>query len=225
MLNHISSLTEAKRCLLITSKTTGTPGIRGIKAEIFEALVSMRYTVPEVAMGINSDVSYEKVANEIERFHKFDVAFIDPFHTYEYSLKTLDLGVIMVKDSAWIVVHDCFPPYELTQENYVEGPWCGSTYQAFIDFASQTDRAWFVINADFGIGILAPRKTSNLLKGGDLYARFKWALLGDKRKRERLLSRDAPKIFRLIDEKGFYDVFSKLFHNQLVILSNFQEIN
>jgi hypothetical protein len=87
-----------------------------------------------------------------------DVVFVDPWHTYEASLLSLQIGVQMVERGGYLIVHDCFPPRaDLISPTLTEfNNWSGETWRAFADFASglPATAKWFVIDADTGVGVV-----------------------------------------------------------------------
>jgi nucleotide-binding universal stress UspA family protein len=164
LLSALSIHAAARRCLLLTAGTTGHPTARRISIKQFETLLSVQFRVSQSSDP--KDRSYrslDEVAAELKSLAKFDIVFVDPHHSYEDSIKALDLAEAVLDGDGWMIVHDCFPPYHLTAIDYRPGQWCGSTYAAFRDFAATSGRAWLVIDSDFGLGILGPSDTGQYI--------------------------------------------------------------
>jgi len=164
LIHHLAEMTRARRCLLVTSETCGNPALAGVSLVHFDTLVSLQYAKPDDP-NLEGPIKQtaETVAGEVERLGQFDVAFLDPYHSYSASRRELQLFVASAADHGWTVVHDCYPPPELTPDSYVDGAWCGSTYAAFRDVVSPTDRAWFVIDTDFGLGVIGPQGSARCI--------------------------------------------------------------
>jgi len=87
---------------------------------------------------------------------KYDLIFVDSFHTYECSMRDLLLARALMAERGTIVVHDCNPfDEDLASPTYRPGPWCGATYAAFIDFMlNSRDLEHRTIDDDVGLGIV-----------------------------------------------------------------------
>ncbi len=96
-----------------------------------------------------------------------ELVFIDCWHSYDDSVRVLELALSMLPRGGFIVMHDCDPP-----DAEVAGPapehgggeyWCGDSWRAFVDVtASLVGCEWFVVESDFGIGVITvapPRRT------------------------------------------------------------------
>jgi hypothetical protein len=103
-------------------------------------------------------------SNEVLRpFHeqrrRFDMIFVDSFHTYEDSRRDLELTLPLLKSDGVIVVHDCHPvDREAVKPQFRPGEWFGHTYLAFLDFArGHPELEHCVVDTDYGCGILRHR--------------------------------------------------------------------
>jgi len=87
---------------------------------------------------------------------KYDLIFVDSFHTYECSMRDLLLARTLLTERGTIVVHDCNPYDEdLASPTYRPGAWCGTTYAALIDFIlNSSDLVHCTIDDDVGLGII-----------------------------------------------------------------------
>ena len=101
----------------------------------------------------NGDHLFSKLMRSGE---KFDVVFIDSYHTYAASLRDLVYGLQLVNENGILLVHDCFPPDEsYTSPEFVPGEWCGLTFAAYLDIVLFKSGIHYVtIDSDFGCGII-----------------------------------------------------------------------
>lgn len=101
----------------------------------------------------NGEELYEKLMRSGE---KFDVVFVDPYHTYTESLRDLVYGLHLVKPNGIVLVHDCFPPNEFSASpSFISGEWCGLTFVAFLDIVLfNPEFQYFTINSDYGCGVI-----------------------------------------------------------------------
>jgi hypothetical protein len=88
-----------------------------------------------------------------------DIVFLDPWHTYDDSLRLLQLGYAMVAPGGYLVVHDCNPDqYEFTATlpESCAVCWCGDTWRAFVDFTANlpADTEWWILASDLGVGVI-----------------------------------------------------------------------
>lgn len=92
----------------------------------------------------------------IEQDKKYDLVFVDSYHTYEASRRDLELALLVLKPTGTIVVHDCNPPMEIyTCPESMQGNWTGVTYLAFLDFVRETvNLDYCVVDMDWGCGVV-----------------------------------------------------------------------
>lgn len=218
LLRDLAVATRAKRCLLATSQTTGNPLLSRVEVGLFETLVSMQYGVGASDGGNHTFRSIEEATREVLRLGQFDVAFVDPFHTYDASLEAFRVFGECTRRSGWLVAHDCFPPFGLAADTFQPGPWCGSTYAAFRDTAVLSGRAWLVIDDDFGLGVLGPQGTSHLIRH-DVPASVAeaWDRADITTKRE-LLRDHGPQVMRVVSPKRAPEVLAGLLSGASVAL-------
>lgn len=97
--------------------------------------------------------SLKKISDEGRRF---DIALVDSWHEYETSWRDLVEGFRLIREGGTLVVHDCLPPRsEIAVPNYIQGEWCGVSYQAYVDFISQRhDLAVYTVDTDYGCGVI-----------------------------------------------------------------------
>jgi hypothetical protein len=156
----VNSLISSGDCVAsLTSFTTGTPGLLGIDLTHVSLFLSLRYSVAEQNLSGHMQSVDELEARIEELGTVFDVIFIDPWHTFEDSFRMLDIAARFTKSSGYIVVHDCLPTNVSLSPSYVEGRWSGETYVAFRCWVSGQNRDWFVLDDDFGVGVVGPDLT------------------------------------------------------------------
>jgi hypothetical protein len=65
-------------------------------------------------------------------------------------------GFRLIRQGGTLVVHDCLPPRsEIAVPNYIQGEWCGVSYQAYVDFISERhDLAVYTVDTDYGCGVI-----------------------------------------------------------------------
>lgn len=219
LLHAVAKATGAKRCLLVTTGVTGNPALAGIGIGQFETLVSLRYGGPEIDE-LARLRSLEVVAREARRLGQFDVAFMDPHHTYRSSVAAFRHVGRRTRRSGWLIAHDCYPPYELAAETIRpgQGAWCGSTYAAFRDVALPSGRAWFVVDDDYGLGVLGPKNTGHLIRQDTpaaLAAQWRRADIDAKRE---LLRESGAQLMRAVPAERVGDMMARLIRNEPVDL-------
>jgi hypothetical protein len=88
-----------------------------------------------------------------------DIVFVDPWHTYDDSLRVLQLGYGMVSPGGYLVVHDCNPgqsEFTVMLPEHCAVCWCGDTWRAFVDFTANlpADTEWWTLASDLGVGVI-----------------------------------------------------------------------
>ncbi len=91
-----------------------------------------------------------------ERRLRYDVILVDPWHSYEASVRDLAAGYYLLAEGGAMIVHDCLPTGEdqVTPE-FHRGLWCGLTYKAYLDFVIKySPLDYYTIDTDFGCGLI-----------------------------------------------------------------------
>jgi len=99
----------------------------------------------------------------IDKNQKYDVIFVDPFHTVEHTIRDLEAALSLLSSTGIIIVHDCFPDSKALIGPWKEGDWCGQTYEGYIRFLLKNSHFEnFVFNIDYGCGIIRPHYKSTI---------------------------------------------------------------
>ena len=126
-----------------------------IERVVYCATVDFDDGLPVTGMSFSDDsrVGLEALTNSSQRF---DVIFVDPWHTYESSHRDIKSALGLLEPGGVIVVHDCLPPnLEIADPEFRPGSWSGHTYLAFLDIVREhTEVAFSVIDTDFGCGVI-----------------------------------------------------------------------
>ena len=118
-------------------------------------LINLRYDTN--IEPIDYDVGIEKYKN-----NKYDIIFIDSYHTFEQSVQDIEFAYSLLNDNGFIIIHDCAPTNINLIGNYKSNAWCGQTYSAFIHFRMNTPYIKSnVVNVDFGCGIISKNNLNN----------------------------------------------------------------
>jgi hypothetical protein len=88
---------------------------------------------------------------------RFDLVFVDPWHTYESSLRDILFGLQMIKGDGVVLIHDCNPPNATCAQLEVSPEeWCGLTFAAYLDVVLFTEGIHNVtVDTDYGCGIIS----------------------------------------------------------------------
>ncbi|MEI8191118.1 MAG: class I SAM-dependent methyltransferase, partial [candidate division NC10 bacterium] len=125
---------------------------------------------------ITSDEFFMKHA-EFAGMQRIDVALVDGLHTYAQSLSDVEHCLEFLKPRGVIVMHDCNPETEdigrtansqdeALKLNYPNQgrTWCGDVWRAVVHLRSlRADLRVFVVDCDYGIGIVTPGKAESML--------------------------------------------------------------
>ncbi len=117
---------------------------------------------------ITSDGFFKEMHAENPNFpfaKKFDVIFIDGLHLADQVEKDILNSLVFIKDSGFIVLHDCNPPTEFhARESFsfrnspARGFWNGTTWKAFYKFRYHNELYSICFDTDWGIGVISKTK-------------------------------------------------------------------
>ena len=92
----------------------------------------------------------------------FDIIFIDGLHISEQVTKDIHNSLKALNPGGVIVMHDCCPTRKTMQESYWpkgENEWTGNVWKSFVQFRTESAYEAFVVNCDYGVGIIFPTGT------------------------------------------------------------------
>ena len=116
---------------------------------------------------------------------KYDIVFVDSWHTYEQSLLDLETALKHVSANGIIVVHDCCPYAQDLIGKCTGGAWCGQTYEAFIDFRYRhRELQIFCLYVDYGCGIISLKPRFDIKQDFEEYDKNKireWTYFNDNK--------------------------------------------
>lgn len=169
------------------------------------------YTVRTAA-----ETSYEFALERSERpggDGRYDVAFVDPFHTHHCTTVDLLVAFALVRPGGAIVVHDCHPvDSSMVSPTYIGYPtaWCGVTYWAFIDFVlGRAGIEYFTVDADYGCGVI--RKVSSAGERHDPMLELDWrAAAASDAERFAFYRRHEAELLHLISAQTFNERFDTI---------------
>ena len=118
-----------------------------------------------------SDDFFEQDAPGLFAKNKIDIALVDGMHEYAYALRDVENILNYLNDDGVIIMHDCNPAnkeaartYEEWKEKGMTGQWNGDVWKAIVHLRStRKDIDVFVLDCDYGIGIITKRKPENNL--------------------------------------------------------------
>ena len=118
-----------------------------------------------------SDDFFEQDAPGLFAKNKIDIALVDGMHEYAYALRDVENILNYLNDDGVIIMHDCNPAskeaartYEEWKEKGMTGQWNGDVWKAIVHLRSlRKDIDVFVLDCDYGLGIITKRKPENNL--------------------------------------------------------------
>jgi hypothetical protein len=122
---------------------------------------------------MTSDNFFDSCDNRLRTLSGIDVIFIDGLHAYEQSYRDVLNSLKHLSKKGVIVMHDCNPstesqantecPTQNTSEDKSGSFWCGDVWKTIVRLRSeQNDLNIFVLNCDFGIGVISKGKNEVL---------------------------------------------------------------
>ncbi len=136
-----------RRCLVLRTPLTG-PDTR-IDPARFDVLHQIIYDPPGKPMAAGEYLGPQP-----------DIIFLDPWHTYDASMRDLRWAWEMIPAGGAIVCHDCHPRNSnLDPDGWrdaLEGkPWSGQTFVTWADFVWQHEgHRYLTVDTDYGVGVI-----------------------------------------------------------------------
>src|SRR5664279_1090533 len=141
LINELSAIHGYRKYLEICTPTTGNM-YSAIDRARYPTCHRLMYRCPS---GFNNGLPIDFRSSNLDisecvkavraRELKYDVILVDSFHEYEPSARDLREAVNLLNPAGTIIVHDCFPrDATVAVPEYIDGPWCGVTYKAYLDF-------------------------------------------------------------------------------------------
>jgi hypothetical protein len=165
---HEIALLLGRRYNLTTYLEVGTPSTGGffhcVDGRQFKRRARLMYRRP-LGFSDGSPIHFSTAAESSEELfaelmaagERFDLVFVDPWHTYAASLRDIVFALQLVKHEGLVLVHDCSPPSAETAAPLQQpGDWCGVTFAAFLDVVLFNHGVHYAtVDSDYGCGIIS----------------------------------------------------------------------
>lgn len=150
-------------------------GVRN-PAENFDLIhASEKYSVDPGVEFSSNPVDFAYTSNEffekldagriLDPSIRFDAIFIDGLHLAEQVDQDIKNSLRYLKDSGYIILHDCNPPTEWhARETYrfystpAGGLWNGTTWKAFVKWRFNPEIYSCCVDSDWGLGVISTKK-------------------------------------------------------------------
>lgn len=162
LINELAAIRGYRTYLEICTPTTGNM-YGGIDRARYPTCHRLMYRCP-AAFDDRLPIDFRSVSLDITDYvealrakgMKYDAILVDPFHEYEPSVRDLRAAVDLLAPAGTIIVHDCFPrDAAIAGPGYIDGPWCGVTYKAYLDYVLASGRLIFcTVDTDYGCGVI-----------------------------------------------------------------------
>jgi hypothetical protein len=122
--------------------------------------------VDKVGVDISRNATYRMSTDDFFRIcdRKFDLVFIDADHEAEQAYRDFENSLWHLNDNGCIVFHDCLPQVEIHQSRRRRSnQWTGNVWKAFIRVRQRADVNAFVVDADWGLGIVFKQPNTDQL--------------------------------------------------------------
>ncbi len=95
----------------------------------------------------------------------YDVIFIDGMHEREQWKRDIKNAMEQLNPNGIILAHDCNPPTEKSQivPMMDNREWVGDVWKGFVDLRQEIDCEMFVVDSDYGIGVIRPSSKKDKL--------------------------------------------------------------
>jgi hypothetical protein len=159
--------------------SAGTPQSSELQltASSKQAIAQMPFEEAAELFYMTSDSFFMEKAQALFYSQKIDVAFVDGLHTYEQTSTDVLNILEHLNDTGVILMHDCNPPIsssaapagswddalKLNLPGW-SGMWCGDVWKSIVQLrATRDDLNIFVLDCDFGIGVVSKGRPSETL--------------------------------------------------------------
>ena len=115
----------------------------------------------------NSKCNYVMTSDEFFKLvdAKYDVVFVDGLHLQDQAYRDIVNSLKSLKKNGVLVIHDCNPPTKYHQRDHGKREWNGTVWKAFVQLrCERKDLEMFVVDADWGLGIIRPNRNQKLFK-------------------------------------------------------------
>lgn len=117
---------------------------------------------------------------------KWDIIFIDGLHESKQVTKDIENSLKHLNPGGTIVMHDCNPSTEeMTLGGTKDGEWTGDVYKAFIEFRMRHPNYAYVVDTDYGVGIIKEKFDRNRMYASPFGVIPTWEMF-DKNRQEYL---------------------------------------
>lgn len=131
---------------------------------------------------MTSDEFFERPSGQ----GKWDVVFIDGLHESKQVTKDIENSLKHLNPGGTIVMHDCNPSTEeMTLGGTKDGEWTGDVYKAFIEFRMRYPNYAYVVDTDYGVGIIKEKFDRNRMYASPFGVIPTWEMF-DKNRQEYL---------------------------------------
>lgn len=183
IINYLLTLTENKRYLEIGVRNPADCFSRINSPEKYsvdpgyeskENLATFKLTSDEFFAAINDKSLTVADAG-------FGVIFLDGLHLAEQAYRDMVNCMKILSTPGFLVVHDCNPPtvYHAREDYRAHSPagslWNGTTWKAFVHFRSLNSNRSFVVDTDWGVGVVCKHLTEESKRGtspGNIFFEF-----------------------------------------------------
>jgi hypothetical protein len=162
VINYLLERTDNKQYLEI--------GVRN-PAECFDRIkASRKFSVDPGFEAKVNQATYKYTSDEFFKkmkhrdidiaMERFGVIFLDGLHLADQAYRDIENCLRILDSPGFLVLHDCNPPtHHHAREDYREkgpaGPyWNGTTWKAFVRFRENNENRAFVIDTDWGVGVI-----------------------------------------------------------------------
>jgi hypothetical protein len=120
---------------------------------------------------MTSDDFFKLHAESLFTKKPIDICFVDGMHEYDFALRDVENTLDYLQNDGVIIMHDCNPlsvenavSFEEWKNRNYQGNWNGDVWKTIVHLRSlRKDINVFVLDADFGLGIVCKRPPENIL--------------------------------------------------------------